>query len=184
MDLAELFGDGTLKTLAIATAEDTKQHLAAGHPLRAAFSAAHHVQIAGQYPWSDEEHRLMADALVEEVRSRLKSADDTSAAWRAGYLRMLTGWDPWSDDDRARMAKAVAPKEGLRPWKRVWFAGQAADYFLLTGEGFWDDAQLDQLLEGVRDDFVIRLRNGDRLMAADRVVLYKVLAGSMEETKA
>jgi hypothetical protein len=109
VDLAELFGEGT-KTLAIATAEDAKHHLAAGHPLRAAFSAAHHVEISGQRSWTDAEQRLMADALVQEVRSRLKAGDHTAAAWRAGYLRTLTGRSPWSERDRTRMAAAVAPR--------------------------------------------------------------------------
>ena len=180
MDLDELFGEGTLKTLALATAEDAKAHLAAGHPLRAAFSAAHCIQISGQRGWSDAEHERMAAALKEDVQARLKSADDTTAAWRAGYLSMLTGDSPWPDADRARLARGVSPKESFRPWQRVWFAGQAADYYLLTGETFWTDADLRIMLDAVRDDFVVRLRGGDKLMAADRVVLYKLLASTKE----
>jgi hypothetical protein len=76
------------------------------------------------------------------------------------------------------LVAAVTPRQGLRPWRRVWFAGQAADYHLLSGNAFWTAAELQTMLDAVRDDFVLRLRNGDRLMAADRVVLYKVLASS------
>ena len=178
MEYSELFGEGTLKTLAIATAEDASAHLRAGHPLRAAFSAAHCVQILGGPQWPPEVTGRMVAALKEEVDARLRSGDDTTAAWRAGYLRLLTGDAPWSEGDVARLVAAVAPREGLRPWRRVWFAGQAADYHLLSGDVFWNASELRTMLDAVRDDFVLRLRNGDRLMAADRVVLYKVLSGS------
>lgn len=178
MDLNELFGEGTLKTLAIAAGEDARAHLAAGHPLRAAFSAAHCAQLTPQRPWDDSDQTRMVEALSEEVQARLRSADDTAAAWRAGYLRLLGGEPAWTEADLDRMVRAVSPRKGLRPWRRVWFAGQAADYHLLTGSVFWTEEELATMLETVRDDFVLRLRNADRLMAADRVVLYKVLAST------
>lgn len=177
-DLGELFGEGTLKTLAIATAEDVKAHLAAGRPLRAAFSAAHCVNLAPKPPWARSDHDLMASVLREEVEDRLRSLDDVTAAWRAAYLRMLTGEDSWTDAERARMLRAMAPPASLRPWKRVWFAAQAADYLLLGGSPYWSANELDQMLQAVRDEFVLRIRNADKLMAAERVVLYKVLAAS------
>jgi hypothetical protein len=181
VNLDELFGEGTLKTLVLTTAEDARTHLGAGHPLRAALSAAHCVQIGGQRLWGDADQQRMADALKEDVEARLKSADDTTAAWRAGYLKMLTGETPWPDDELARLVRAVAPREGPRPWRRVWFAGQAADYLLLSGETFWTNDELRMMLDAAREDFVVRLRSGDKLMAADRVVLYKVLAESLKE---
>ena len=178
MDLIELFGEANLKTLALATSEDARAHLEEGRPLRAAFSAAHFVKLTGRRAWTIEQHQELAGALYDEVMGRLKAGDDTAAAWRAGYLRLLTGDLPWSDSNLSRLIRAVTPKRDLRPWKRVWFAGQAADYRLLSGETFWDASQLDQMLQAVREDFAIRLRNGDRLMAADRVVLYMVLSES------
>jgi hypothetical protein len=180
IDLIDLFGDANLKTLALATSEDAKAHLAAGRPLRAAFSAAHFVHLTGQRTWSQDEHQLMGEALLDEVRSRLKAGDDTTAAWRAGYLRMLTGAMPWGDSDLGRLTRAVTPRRELRPWGKVWFAGQAADYYLLSGETFWNRDELSLMLKTVRDDFAVRLRSGDKLMAADRVVLYIVLGSSME----
>jgi hypothetical protein len=179
MDLTELFGEANLKMLGLAAAEDAKAHLAAGHPLRAAFSAAHHVVIARQRAWSDADQARMTEALEDEIASRLRAADDTTAAWRAGYRVMLTGTVPWSDPELARLIQAVTPRPDLRPWKRLWFAGQAADYHLLTGGVFWDEGQLALMLTAVRDDFGLRLRNGDKLMAADRVVLYMVLGKSL-----
>jgi hypothetical protein len=76
--------------------------------------------------------------------------------------------------------KAMSPPAGLRPWQRVWFAGQAADFYLLSGARYWTPEELDLMLKSAREDFAIRLRSGDKLMAADRVVLYKVLAQSRE----
>jgi hypothetical protein len=178
VNLDELFGEATLKTLAIATAEDAVRHLAAGHPLRAAFSAAHCYQISGRMAWNAEQQVAMEQALEGEVASRLRSTDDTAAAWRAGYLIMLGGRSSWPEPDFSRLIRAVSPKGSARPWTRMWFAGQAADYYLLTRSVFWTPEELRLMLDAVRDDFVVRLRNGDRLMAADRVVLYKVLAES------
>ena len=181
MDLIDLFGEANLKTLAIAAGEDAKAHLAAGRPLRAAFSAAHYVHLTNRRTWTEDEHQTMGEALYDDVVSRLRAADDSTAAWRAAYLRMLTGAMPWSDSDLGRLIRAATPKPALRPWQRVWFAGQAADYFLLSGETFWDERQLGLMLGAAREDFAVRLRNGDRLMAADRVVLYMVLAASAEK---
>ena len=179
MDLVDLFGEANLKTLALATLEDARDHLLAGRPLRAAFSAAHYVQLADRRGWTDAEQEEMARALIDEVRARLKAGDATAAAWRAGYLRLLTGALPWTEAEWRRMVAAVLPRPDLRPWKRVWFAGQCADYHLLTDQAFWDRAQLSQMLAAVREDFALRLRRGDKLMAADRVVLYKVLGQSL-----
>jgi hypothetical protein len=178
--LIDLFGEANLKTLAITTSEDAKGHLRAGRPLRAAFSAAHYVHLTRRRTWTEDEHQAMGEALFDDVISRLRAADDSTAAWRAAYLRMLTGAMPWSDSDLGRLIRAATPKPGLRPWRRVWFAGQAADYFLLSGETFWDRAQLGQMLTAAREDFAVRLRSGDRLMAADRVVLYMVLDESAD----
>jgi hypothetical protein len=180
VELIDLFGEANLKTLALATSEDAKEHLAAGRPLRAAFSAAHFVHLTQRRTWSVDQHQEMAGALFDEVAGRLKALDDTTAAWRAGYLRMLTGDLPWSDSDLGRLVRAVTPKPGLRPWTKVWFAGQAADYHLLSGDAFWDESELAQMLASAREDFALRLRTGDKLMAADRVVLYMVLAASQK----
>jgi hypothetical protein len=179
VNLDELFGEATLKTLAIATAEDAAKHLAAGHPLRGAFSAAHCYQISGRMAWSADHQVAMERALEDEVASRLRSTDDTAAAWRAGYLIMLGGRSAWPEPEFGRLVRAVTPKGNTRPWTRMWFAGQAADYYLLTRSVFWTPEELHSMLDAVREDFVVRLRNGDRLMASDRVVLYKVLAESL-----
>ncbi|HEY7269198.1 MAG TPA: hypothetical protein VH951_05180 [Dehalococcoidia bacterium] len=183
VDLIDLFGEANLKTLALATSEDAKAHLAAGRPLRAAFSAAHYVHLTRRRTWTEDEHQSMGEALFDDVVSRLRAGDDTTAAWRAAYLRMLTGAMPWSDSDLGRLIRAATPKPGLRPWSRIWFAGQAADYYLLSGETFWDAPQLQLMLTSAREDFAVRLRGGDKLMAADRVVLYMVLASSADQAK-
>lgn len=82
--------------------------------------------------------------------------------------------------DPADFAPAAYARDRLRPWQGVRFAGQAANYCLLTGGRLWNDAEVRLMLDAVRDDFVVRLRSGDKLMAADRVVLYKILAESRE----
>ncbi|HXH21014.1 MAG TPA: hypothetical protein VNN10_03215 [Dehalococcoidia bacterium] len=185
MQFEELFGEATLKTLALATAEDARLHLVAGHPLRAAFSAAHSFQIAGQRSWSEDDQSRMERALKDEVKARLRSGDDTTAAWRAGYLILLGARPEWQEEDLRRMVRAVSPRGSVRAWTRMWFAGQAADYLLLTGTTFWTPEDLRRMLDAVREDFALRLRNGDKLMAADRVVLYKVLAaGQADEASA
>jgi hypothetical protein len=180
VDLGEEFGEAIVRDLALASAEDARRRLAEGHLLRAAFSAAHHVQLTGDRPWPEEDQRRMCAALAEEARRLLASGDGATAARRASYLRMLGCGDPWSEDERSRLREAARPPQGLRAWAKAWFAGQAADWHLLSGETFWDRAQLEAMLAAVREDFALRLREGDKVMAADRLALYRVLAESLE----
>jgi hypothetical protein len=172
MDLNELFGEGTLKTLALATAEDAKSHLAAGHPLRAAFSAAHCIQISGQQSWGDDEHGAWR-RLSKRMSGALSRGHDRRLARGLQHAHRSSAWS-----DAGRLARRRRRASGLDA------SGSRTDLNYYPGETFWTDAELRLMLEAVRDDFVVRLRGGDKLMAADRVVLYKVLAGTLKEVSA
>src|SRR5205823_9587398 len=87
VEIGRRFGDRTVDKYARASAADVRQQLVAGRYLRASFSAAHYVVLAGKAAWTPEEQDRMSAALREETQLRLDANDETTAAWRAAYDR-------------------------------------------------------------------------------------------------
>ena len=177
MEIGRRFGERTVDKYARAAAADVKQQLEAGRYLRASFSAAHYVVLSGKTAWTSEEQERMSAALREETELRLAANDEATAAWRAAYDRMLTSEQAWSEAVLFRLRNAVAPgKVQADAGRRLFVAAEAADYLLLGGFPFWDQSELDHMLAAITEDFNVCARRGDDIMAADRLVVYKLLA--------
>jgi len=177
MEIGRRFGDRTVDKYARSAAADVRQQLEAGRYLRASFSAAHYVVLSGKTAWSAEEQERMSAALREETQLRLDADDEATAAWRAAYDRMLTGEQIWPEATLFRLRNAVVPgKVQADTGRRLLVAGEAADYLLLGGFPFWDQLELEQMLAAITEDFNVCARRGDDVMAADRLVVYKLLA--------
>jgi len=179
MEIGRQFGHLTLDKYARAAAADARRQLADGRYLRAAYSAALHVALTGKTAWPEEDQAKMAGALREETRLRLEAGDAPTAALRAAYDRMLTGEQPWSPEVFFQLRQAVQPGTVLADTgRRTFVAAEAADYVLLGGAPFWTPEELDQMLASVRADFDLHARKGDEVMAADRLVVFKLLLDS------
>ena len=177
MEIGHQFGDRTVDKYARAAAADVRQQLEAGRYLRASFSAAHYVALSGKTAWPPDDQERMALALREETELRLEANDEATAAWRAGYYRLLTGEDVSPRELLARLRNAVRPgKVQADTGRRLFVAGEAADFLLLGGFPFWDRAELQQMLDAIAEDFKVCARQGDEVMAADRLMVYKLLA--------
>src|SRR5215471_83476 len=103
----QLFGPELVNRLAAAAAGDAQEHISRGEYLTASFSAAHHVRLTGERPWSDEAQDQMAQQLQTEIEDDLRESRDDSAASRAATYQMLTDNVPWAGAELDRMYAAL-----------------------------------------------------------------------------
>jgi hypothetical protein len=177
----QLFGEDVVTKMAAAAATDAAKHIAAGDYLTAAYSASHHVRLAGERPWGEGAQNNMMAMLRSEIVEDLTLNRDASAASRAATYEMLTSEIPWTAEEVLRMHEALsAVPERPDAYSELSVVDQMADFLVLGGRPFWKEDEFHEMRRAAIVDFQHQIEAGEEALAADRVAFIDVLQAAHE----